>query len=103
MIGKAINRLCGDDYQLILERRKLCKFPIVYNWKRKVVTKNDKMFIKDSSNFIKSIEDQIVKLIGIDDCYFQDFLFQTQDSDEDYMDITIYRPVLLEREFFLER
>jgi len=74
---KALERGSSDLY-----------FDFCYRWKAKMLTKPDRtrktrhIVRRDSSNFVKAIEDSLADWLGIDDKYYKDFCFKTEHTDE---------------------
>lgn len=76
-----------------IERKALATIRVEYMWTTRLTTKDGKrMKIFDSSNRLKLIEDSLAKFIGIDDCYFKEFTWETFNHKDEAFCARIYRP-----------
>ena len=83
---------------LFVDRRAIATIRIEYIWLTNLLTKDKKrMKIIDSSNRIKLIEDCLAKFIGVDDCYFKEFSWDTYHYKEENFCARIYRPNLFDK------
>lgn len=79
--------------KMFVERKALATIRVEYMWTTRLTTKDGKrMKIFDSSNRMKLIEDCLAKFIGVDDCYFKDFSWDTIHYKEEGFCARIYRP-----------
>ena len=88
--------LFGDvrDRALFADRRAIATMRVEYIWLTPLTTKKgDRMKRMDSDNRIKLIQDCIADFIGVDDCYFKEFSWETYHCNEENFCFRTYKPV----------